>query len=160
MLDAPLNIDDIALGEISWAATKALMSATAILLVAGVFGLVGGWQAVLSLPVVLLAGFCFGAWALVITSVARNYDFFLYYFTLVMTPMLLLSGVFFPLEQLPPVVANGAFLLPLAHAVAAVRPLMLGEFPVLLPLHVGVLVVYGAGAYWLATVILRRRLMS
>lgn len=160
MLDAPLNIDDIALGEIGWAATKALMSATAILLVAGVFGLVGGWQAVLSLPVVLLAGFCFGAWALVITSVARNYDFFLYYFTLVMTPMLLLSGVFFPLDQLPPVVANGAFLLPLAHAVAAVRPLMLGEFPVLLPIHLAVLVVYGAGAYWLATVILRRRLMS
>ena len=160
MLDAPLNVDDVALGEISWAATKALISSTAILVVASLLGLVGGWQAILVLPVILLTGFCFGACAMVITAVSRSYDFFLYYFTLVMTPMLLLSGVFFPLDQLPELVATGAFLLPLAHAVEIVRPLMLGGYPENVLLHLAVLAVYGMAAFWVATLILRRRLMS
>ncbi|WP_290652515.1 ABC transporter permease [Aquisalimonas sp.] len=160
MLDAPLNVDDVALGEISWAATKALISSTAILVVASLLGLVGGWQAVLVLPVILLTGFCFGACAMVVTAVSRSYDFFLYYFTLVMTPMLLLSGVFFPLDQLPPLIAQGAFLLPLAHAVEVVRPLMLGGAPTNAGLHLGVIAAYGLVAFTLATAILRRRLMS
>ncbi|SEO72747.1 ABC transporter permease [Aquisalimonas asiatica] len=160
MLDAPLTVDDVALGEISWAATKALISSSAILVVAALLGLVGGWQAILVLPVILLTGFCFGACAMVITAVSRSYDFFLYYFTLVMTPMLLLSGVFFPLDQLPPLVAQGAFLLPLAHAVEIVRPLMLGGWPSSVVLHLAVLAGYALVAFWAATLILRRRLMS
>ena len=35
------------------------------------------------------------------TALAPGYDFFMYYFTLVLTPMVLLSGVFFPVEQMP-----------------------------------------------------------
>ncbi len=159
MLDAPLLVDDIVLGEVSWAATKALMGATAMLVVASLLGLVADWKAVLALPVMLLAGFCFAACAMVITAVSRSYDFFLYYFTLVMTPMLLLSGVFFPLEELPELVAAAAHLLPLVHVVAVVRPLMIGEsLPALWPAHLLLVTVYATAAFTLATALLRRRL--
>lgn len=159
MLGAPLNLDDIVLGEVAWAATKALMGAVAILVVAALMGLVGDLRALLALPVVLLAGITFGACALIVTALSRSYDFFLYYFTLVVTPMLLLSGVFFPLEQLPGEIAFLAQLLPLAHVVAVVRPLMTGAWPADVLLHLGVVTAYGVAALVLANGLLHRRLM-
>lgn len=158
MLVAPLNIDDVVLGEILWAGTKSLISVAPILVIAAVLGLVHDWGALWVLPVVLLAGICFGAMALVITSVAKSYDFFLYYFTLVITPMFLLSGVFFPLEQMP-AVQWGAQLLPLTHVVDIVRPLMTGQTMQHLGLHLLVLLGYAGGACYLATILVRRRMM-
>ncbi len=160
MLDAPLTVDDIVTGEIVWSATKSVMSGTAILLVAVVLGLVGGWQAILVLPMILLMGLCFGACAMVVTAVSPSYDFFLYYFTLVMTPMVLLSGVFFPLDQLPSLVGQFAFLLPLAHGVEIVRPLMTGGWPDTVFLHLLVIAGYGLAGWVLSIRILRKRLAS
>src|SRR5690606_15267088 len=127
MLYTPLALQDVLIGEVAWAATKGLLSAAAILLVAAGLGAVHGWQALGVLPVALLTGLCFGAMALVVTSMARSYDFFLYYFTLFITPVLLLSGVFFPLEGMPDVIRIGAEVLPLSHAIALVRPWMTGQ---------------------------------
>ncbi|HET8701358.1 MAG TPA: ABC transporter permease [Nitrococcus sp.] len=158
MLSAPLEVDDVILGEILWAATKALLNSAAILIVAALLGLVNGWQAVLVLPVVFMAGLCFAAIAMVVTMLSRSYDFFMYYFTLVITPMLLLSGVFFPLHSLPPIVADGALLLPLAHIVMLVRPLMTGSFPSAAVLHLVVTLLYALLGFWLASGLARRRL--
>lgn len=158
MLNAPLNVDDIVLGEVVWAATKGTFSGAVILLVAAVAGLVGGATALWTLPLAIVIGLCFASLAMVITAVSPSYDFFLYYFTLALTPMLLLSGVFFPLTELPAAVATAAFLLPLAHAVELVRPLVSGAVPDGVLLHVGVLVAYGLGALTVATRVLRRRL--
>lgn len=158
MMNAPLEVEDVVLGEVLWSGTKALINASAILIVAAALDLVAGWQALWVLPLVLLAGVCFGAAALVITALARSYDFFMYYFTLVITPMMLLSGVFFPLDTMPPLIAQGALLLPLAHMVELVRPLMVGGT---LPppwLHLGVILGYTLAAYGLAVHLLRRRL--
>lgn len=159
MLAAPLSLDDIVLGEALWAGTKSLISASAILLVAALLGLVAGWQALGVLPLAFLLGCCFGAMALVVTALSPSYDFFLYYFTLVITPMFLLSGVFFPLESVPAWVQAGVQLLPLYHIVELVRPLMTGR-----PLegvmgHLLVPVLYGLAALWLALGFLRRRLL-
>lgn len=159
MLDAPLTVDDIVLGEIVWAATKGLMSATAILVVAALLGLVADTRAMLALPVLLLAGFTFGACAMVVTAFSRSYDFFLYYFTLVVTPMLLLSGVFFPLEQFPAPVQLLAHLLPLVHTVELVRPLLTGTAPQQVLLHLVVVTAYGVAAWVIATRYIRRRLI-
>jgi lipooligosaccharide transport system permease protein len=160
MMAAPLNLDDIVLGEALWAGTKSLISATAILLVASSLGLVhGGWAALGVLPVAFLLGCCFGAMALVVTAISPSYDFFLYYFTLVITPMFLLSGVFFPLDSVPEMVQVGVQLLPLYHIVEVVRPLMTGR-----PLegvigHLLVPLLYGLAAIWLALGLFRRRLL-
>ena len=49
-------------------------------------------------------GITFSCVALIFNALAKGYDFFTYYFTLFLTPMMFLSGIFFPLEQLPPLV--------------------------------------------------------
>ncbi len=158
MLATPLDVQDVVVGEAAWAATKSLFSSLAILIVAALLGAVADWRALLALPVVLLTGLCFGAMALVITAYARNYDFFLYYNTLVLTPLLLVSGVFFPLEGMPTLIQWLVQLLPLAHAVELVRPLMTGgalDNPLL---HLLVILGYTLAALMLAVRLLRRRL--
>ncbi|WP_019591264.1 ABC transporter permease [Thioalkalivibrio sp. ALE20] len=160
MLATPLTLDDIVFGEAVWAATKGLISAITVLIVASLLGLVADARALLALPVIFLAAFTFGALALVVTSLARSYDFFLYYFTLAVTPMLLLSGVFFPLEQLPGWVQTLAWMLPLAHVIELVRPLMTGEWPVRWLPHLAVITGYGVLAISVASYRIRRRLLQ
>ena len=160
MLNAPLNVDDIVLGEVAWAASKGAFSGAAILLVAAITGLVAGPAALWVLPLGLVIGFCFGALAMIVTAISPSYDFFLYYFTLALTPMLLLSGVFFPLRTFPDVVIAAAYALPLAHAVALVRPLMTAGALDDVALHLAVVIVYALVALVVATRLLRRRLAA
>jgi lipooligosaccharide transport system permease protein len=80
--------------------------------------------------------------------------------TLVLTPMMMLSGVFFPLDQMPAAVQAAAKLLPLYHGVAIVRPLLAGELAPGIVLHVGVLAAYAFAGFYLATVLTRRRLLK
>lgn len=159
MLGTPLNLDDIVLGEVSWAATKALFSGAAILLVATLLGLVSDARALLVLPLILLAGGCFAACAMIMTALSRSYDFFLYYFTLIVAPMLLLSGVFFPMDQLPQALVVLVQCLPLVHVVELVRPLMTGVWPSGALLHLAVIIVYGLIGLSVSTWLLRRRLL-
>lgn len=160
LLSAPLDIEDIVLGEAMWAATKGLLSGIAIMIVAALLGLVGDWRALLALPVLFLTALTFAGCGLIVTAFARNYDFFLYYFTLGLTPLLLLSGVFFPLDQMPAAVGLAAHALPLAHAVAIVRPLMTGGLPGDVLLHLAVIAAWGIAAVTLAVRLLRRRMLD
>lgn len=159
MLSAPLDVNDVVLGETLWAATKGLFNATAILIVAAFLSLVAGWKALWVLPIILLTGFCFATIAMVITAVAKSFDFFTYYLTLILTPMMLLSGVFFPIDKMPHAIQWGAKILPLYHAVALVRPLMTGRIVTNVPLHLSVLVIYTGIALSIAIVLVRRRLI-
>jgi lipooligosaccharide transport system permease protein len=92
-------------------------------------------------------------------SLAPGYDFFTYFFTLVLTPTLLLSGVFFPVEQMPPALQTVAALLPLSHAIDIARPLLAGRLPSNALLHLAVLLAYACAAYYAALVLTRRRLL-
>jgi lipooligosaccharide transport system permease protein len=158
MLATPLDVRDIVVGEVAWCGTKSLISATAILLVAVALGAVTSWSALWALPAVVLAGFCFASMALVVTAFARSYDFFLYYNTLFITPMLLMGGVFFPVERMPPPIQALSSLLPLTHVVALVRPLMTGG-DVVDPLwQILVIVAYTLAFLWLATTWIGRRM--
>lgn len=154
----PLDMVDVVVGEVMWAATKSLFSAGAILAVAWALGAVPAWTALLAIPVALLAGFCFGSMAMVVTALARSYDFFLYYTTLCVTPMLLICGVFFPISQMPQAVQSLAWVLPLTHAVAVARPLIVGDAPPDVVAHLAVLGLYGAVSLAFACRLLRRRL--
>jgi lipooligosaccharide transport system permease protein len=160
IINAPIALDDVVIAEWIWAATKAVMSTTAILLVILALGFGHHPLAVLVLPVGFLVGLCFGAFGLVMTSLAPSYDFFTYFFTLVLTPMLLLSGVYFPVEQMPAWLAGIADALPLKHAIDLARPLMLGRVPDDILLHVTVLVLYAVVAIYVAMVLTRRRLLK
>mgnify|MGYP006278204751 FL=1 len=160
IMNAPLTLDDVVAGEAVWAASKSLLSGLAVLLVAAVLGLCPSWLALWTIPVIFLTGLAFAGIGLIMTALSPSYDFFVYYMTLVITPMLLTSGVFFPAEQLPAAVRLVTELLPLAHAVQLVRPLFNGECPPALGLHLGVLVAYAAGAFYIALALTRRRLLK
>ena len=159
MLTAPLGIHDIIIAEVIWAGTKSVISVLAILLVASAMDLVGGWQALLVVPLGWLVGACFASMALVMTALARTYDFFLYYFTLLVTPMLLLSGVFFPISNMPEPIQLAAKALPLYHAIALMRPLMIGSYPSDVLLHLLVPTIYLVLTLPLAIHFIRRRLL-
>jgi lipooligosaccharide transport system permease protein len=159
IMHAPLTLGDVVLGEVLWAASKAVLSGAAIMLVAGLLGYAQFPGALAALPVIVLAGIAFASLAMIVTALAPSYDFFMFYQTLVMTPMLLLSGVFFPLEQLPEGAQKATMALPLAHAVALIRPLMLGRPVENVTLHVAVLAVYAVVALMVALVLLRKRML-
>ena len=74
--------------------------------------------------------------------------------------MLLFSGVYFPVDQMPAWLANIASALPLKHAIDIARPLMLGEIPSRIALHVAVLLAYAIAAYYVALLLTRRRLLK
>jgi lipooligosaccharide transport system permease protein len=127
ILATPLEIDDILAGEMLWCATKSLFSGMAILAVATVLGVVESWQALWVIPVVFLIGLCFAGLALIMSSLAYNYDFFNYYFVLIITPMYILCGVFYPIESLPAAMHGAVQVLPLTHAVMLTRSLVAGR---------------------------------
>ncbi len=160
MLSTPLTLGDIVAGEIVWMGTKSLISVAAIVAVTVALGIVTTPLALWVLPLAFLVGCAFGAMALVATAVAPGYDFFLYYFTLFVTPMFLISGVFFPVDQLPPAISALAAALPLSHAVEVVRPLMTGRMPEAPLLHLAVVALYGIAGWRLALWLLRRRLLG
>ena len=101
IINAPIALDDVMLAEWVWTASKAVLSTAAILVVIAVLGYGHTWLALWVLPLGFLVGLCFGAFGLVMNALAPGYDFFTYFFTLVLTPMLLLSGVYFPVDQMP-----------------------------------------------------------
>lgn len=157
LLNAPLELDDIVIAEWLWAATKSVLSGVAIVTVVWLLDISREPTLVLALPVVALTGLVFGAIGLCVNALARGYDFFTYYFTLVLTPMIFLSGVYYPVAQLPDWLATIAGALPLAAAVELARPLVLGRLPdaPLVPLLV--LLAYAGAALYLAMILTRRR---
>jgi len=157
ILYAPLTIDDVVAGEIVWAASKAWLSGATILAVAASFGLAASPIVVLALPVAFLVGLAFAAVGLIMTVLAKNWDFFSFYMTLIMTPMTMISGVFFPAEQLPRPVLAVAQALPLYHGVQLVRPLVAGSWPTSVLAHIAVLLAYAAAGYAIALYFARRR---
>ena len=163
VMNAPMALDDIVLGELVWSACKSMLSGVAILVVIGALGLAGdvGIGHLLAIvAVVFLTGLCFSALGLIMTALAPSYDFFMYYFTLFITPMGLLSGVFFPLDQLPPALQVLSSALPLTHAIALVRPLLAGAWPTDVVLHCAYLLVVAGAAFWIAVGLSRRRLLG
>jgi len=103
------------------------------------------------------AGMTFASMALIFNALAKGYDFFNYYFTLFLTPMMFLSGVFFPRDQLPPLLRIVSDWLPLTNAVELVRPLFMDRWPDTPLRHVLVLAAYAVVAFGLALALTRRR---
>jgi lipooligosaccharide transport system permease protein len=159
ILNAPMTVADIVIGEWVWTALKGTLSGAAILLVMTLLGIVQSPMALWVLPLVLLVGLAFGGLALIVTALAKSYDLFTYYFSLFLMPMTLVSGVFFPLEQLPKIAQVIAHFLPLVHATTLARALVVGTPIDNAVLHIGVLVIYAAITVTVAAKLVERRLM-
>ena len=127
ILSTPLGPADIALGEVSWALVRGTLYATAFMVFAWLLGLIVSPWAILGIPVALLIGFSFGAIGMSFTTFMRSWqDFDLV--QLVILPMFLFSGTFFPITTFPPLVQTIIELTPLYHAVSLERSVTLGLF--------------------------------
>jgi lipooligosaccharide transport system permease protein len=157
IMNTPVALDDVVLAEMLWAAFKALFTVTAIMGVMLALGISHSPKLLVAWPVLLCVGIMFSSIALIFNALAKGYDFFTYYFTLVLTPMMFLSGVFFPREQLPGVVRAISDWLPLTNAVELVRPLFMDQWPAHPLRHGLVMVVTTVAAYWVALALTRRR---
>jgi lipooligosaccharide transport system permease protein len=160
LLNAPLSLDDVVLAEMLWAATKSLFSGVAILGVMFMLGIGLHLHTIAVLPLLFLIGMMFASIGLVINAIAQGYDFFTYYFTLVLTPMIFLSGVYYPTSQLPAWLETVSHLLPLSAAVHLVRPLILGQWPDTPLVDMAIMILYSIIGFYIATILTRRRLLK
>ena len=157
IMNAPVTLDNVLMAEMLWAAWKSVFTVSAIMVVMIALGISTSPKLGVAWLVLLAAGITFSCIALIFNAMAKGYDFFTYYFTLGLTPMMFLSGVFFPLEQLPEAVRLVAGWLPLTAAVELVRPMFMDRWPDQPLRHLAVLAVYAVAAFWLALGLTRKR---
>jgi lipooligosaccharide transport system permease protein len=157
IMNAPVRLDNVVLAEMLWAAFKALFTVTAILGVMLALGISHSPKLLVAWPVLLGVGITFSCIALIFNALAKGYDFFTYYFTLFLTPMMFLSGMFFPRDQLPYAVRVVSDWLPLTNAVEIVRPLFMDQWPAHPLRHALVLLAYTVVAFWVALALTRKR---
>lgn len=157
----PVGPAEVILGEMAWAATKSLITATLMYGVFLAFGFVEHpIYGLIVLPIALISGFLFAAMGMLVTAYARSYDFFAYYFTLVLGPMFFFSGTFFSLSEFPVWVQRLAYLLPLTHCVQLIRSVFLGQWPPSNWLHLIWMVVLAVSFAAVGVFAMRRRLVN
>lgn len=122
----PVTMSEVLWGELLWDASKATFASTAVLAIgvlAGDFRLFG---ALAALPVVFAGSLLFASLGLLTAARAATIDEISYPQFLLIFPMFLFCGVFFPLEQLPTAIQGVAWFLPLTPAISVIRSLTLG----------------------------------
>ena len=125
VLSTPVEVPDLVLGEVMWAATRALVYGTTFLVIIALFGLVSSPWALAVPPFLAIGGACFGMLGITFSAWSRRVDLYSYYFTLFITPLFLFSGIFYPLDRLPGWVSTVAWFTPLYHLVEITRSLIL-----------------------------------
>ena len=163
VLSTPVTLSELLLGEAFWASLKAMISAISVLIVGWMWGGIPSLGGVLlGLPVVFIAAFCFSAVGLAATSYAKGYEFFSYFFTFWVTPMFVFCGVFFEIARFPDYIQTIAWLLPMTHLIAIIRPLSAG-LPidlVTVGLHLSYMVALAVLAFLIALRRMRQRMFD
>jgi lipooligosaccharide transport system permease protein len=142
ILATPLDVGDVALGEVTWALIRGSLYATTFLLVMIILGLVTSPAAILALPAAMLIGFAFAACGMAATTFMRRWtDFDIV--TIVTIPLFLFSATFYPLTAYPEALRFIVQLTPLYHGVDLIRSLTTGSVHAGLLVHVVYLIVLG-----------------
>jgi lipooligosaccharide transport system permease protein len=150
ILATPLSAGDVAVGELVWALIRGGIYAIAFLLVMAVLGLIVSPALILALPAALLIGFAFGGVAMAATSFMRTWqDFDL--IQLVILPMFLFSGTFYPIDAYPEAFRVAVQVTPLYQGVDLLRSLAVGHFEPVLLIHVAYLAAMGVAGLWVVS---------
>ncbi len=160
MIATPLTIEEVIAGELLWGATRSLIYALLMFPVLLAFGVIDPFLTLLAIPFSLLAGLLFSALGMCFTAITPSIETLNYPSFLLITPMFLFSGTFFPLSLLPPPIQTVAFaILPLAHVVLVIRSFTLGNLSwAILPSLAWILVVT-AILFTLSLYMMKRRLI-
>lgn len=150
---------DIFRGHLLFITLRVAMNSACFVVIMALFGTVRSPWAAALLPAALLTGFAFAtpvaAWAVTL----ENENPMNYIFRFGSVPMMLFSGTFFPVTQLPGWLQPIAYATPLWHGVALCRAFSLGDVDAAsVAIHVAYLAVMGAAGLWAGTVTYRRRL--
>lgn len=159
MISTPLSVEDVVTGDLLYGASRATLQGTAIMIVLVFFGLVKSPLGFLILPLLFIIALAFGSLALFYTSFIPAINYVDYFFTLVMTPMFIFAGTFFPISQLPHWAQKVAYFMPLYHAVNITRGLSFGNISGLWEDFFW-LMLFGLIFYALALARMRRRLLK
>ncbi|MEM3607032.1 MAG: ABC transporter permease [Candidatus Bathyarchaeia archaeon] len=160
IIATPLNIDEVIFGEILWGSTKSVINASIMLLVVSIFHLVKLPDSILIIPLAFIVGFTFSTIAMCFTAISPTIDSFNYPTFLFITPMVFLSGTFFPLSILPKLIQSISFVIfPLTHALYISRELTTGALELRSILSLIWLTTVGAILLILSINLMRKRLI-
>jgi lipooligosaccharide transport system permease protein len=127
MLATPLAVRDVLVGHLIAVVAHLSLATSIFMVVAAAFGGFGSWWALLCLPVAVLTGMAFTVPIFAFTATQEGDDGFNILFRWVMTPLMLFSGTFFPVAQLPVWMQPVAWLTPLWHGVEPSRQAATGQ---------------------------------
>jgi lipooligosaccharide transport system permease protein len=160
ILATPLGIREIAIGELIWALIRGTLYCAAFLLVMLFMGLVLSPWAILVLPASILLGAALSGAGLAVSAFLRTVQDFDLPFGLVVMPMFLFSGTFFPVDIYPPVIRWLMELTPLYHGVQLLRGLTIGLIEPRLVWDAAYLVAFCATGLWIAMRQMERKLIK
>ena len=150
MLATPMNVGDIALGEVIWALGRGALYGLGFLIVMFAFGLVPSAWGMLALPASMLIGFATAAAGLAATTFMRSWQDLDLLFVITL-PLFLFSGTFFPISTYPEPLRIVVELSPLYRGVDLIRGLTLGHVGISQVIDVVYLAAMGLLFVWLAS---------
>jgi lipooligosaccharide transport system permease protein len=160
ILAAPVDVEELATAEVLWLSVRAGVYGGAPLLVTMVLGLDPAWG-MLTVPFIgAITGFGFAALGVFAAAAVAKIDHFNYIQSALITPLFLVSGTFFPIDQLPEGVQIASNFNPLYHCVELVRHAVLTSFEVSDLARVGALLLFGFVTWRLAVWRLQKRLIE
>jgi len=160
ILAAPVDTEELVTAEAVWIATRAGVYGCVPLLVAIVFGLDPRWGMLLVPFFGLIAGFGWASFGILASAIATSIENFNYIISAGLTPLFLVAGTFFPLDQLPEWAQTLAQVNPLYHLVQLVRHAAFGFEGWADVGHLAVLVAFGLLMWRLAIWRLEKRLVD
>ena len=128
MAMTPITLSEVLWGELAWDASKATLAAAIIACIGAALGDFPPLAPLAVIPVAFLSSLLFAGLGLAVAARSRTIEEISYPQYLVVFPMFLFCGVFFPLEQLPVALQWVAWALPLTSVNSLMRTLTLG-FP-------------------------------
>jgi lipooligosaccharide transport system permease protein len=126
ILAAPVDTEELVSAEALWIATRAGVYGCVPMLVAMVFGLDPAWGMLLVPFIAWVAGFGWACFGISVAGFSKSFENFNYVVSAVLTPLFLLAGSFFPLDEFPQWAQVLAQLNPLHHLVVLVRHAVFG----------------------------------
>ncbi|MFH1017283.1 MAG: ABC transporter permease [Pseudomonadota bacterium] len=160
MLATPLLIEDVIAGEWLWGATKAIVATLLMTLMLTLMGLVHWPSGLWILPVTILGGLVFSAMGLITSALCPRIDLFNLPIFLLLMPMFVFSGTFFPIEILPSWALKVAYILPLTHVSILLRGACLSRVPDTWIVSSVYLIVASVGLSVLSFVLMYRRIVK
>ncbi len=158
MMVAPINRLSVILGKTLAQMARGILQGVLILVLAMVlFGVTVHGSIVLVFALLLLGVFSFVGLGVVLTSFAKDQETAVMMMTTIMFPMMFLSGVFFPIEQMPWFMQGIAKFLPLTYVADSLRKVMvLGASIPEITSELSILIVFGLVMIAIAVPVFKR----